>query len=56
MRDTHMDTYTDGRDLGKDELSCHDVRTKFNKDWFRHSKVIKGDTQTHRHTDRMEIV
>jgi hypothetical protein len=30
------------------------IHTKFNKDWFRHSKVYKGDTQTHRqHADRI---
>jgi hypothetical protein len=30
-------------------LRCHDIRTKFSKDWFRHSEVDKGgDTQTHR--------
>jgi hypothetical protein len=23
-------------------LSCHDIRTKFRKDWFRHSKVFGG--------------
>jgi hypothetical protein len=24
-----------------------DIRTKYHKDWFRHSEVNKGDTQTH---------
>jgi hypothetical protein len=28
---------------------------KFNKDLFRYSKVNSGDSQTHRHTDNMEI-
>jgi hypothetical protein len=32
-----------------------DIRTKFNKDWFRHSKVDQGDSGTHRDTDRMII-
>jgi hypothetical protein len=27
---------------------CYDIHTKLHKDWFRHSKVDKGDTQTHR--------
>jgi hypothetical protein len=31
------------------------IHTKFHKDWFRHSKVDRGDTQTHRHTDSMVI-
>jgi hypothetical protein len=31
-----------------DGLRCHDVHTKFHKDWFRHSKVIRGDSQTHK--------
>jgi hypothetical protein len=26
----------------KDGLRCHYVRTKFHKDWFRHSKVNRG--------------
>jgi hypothetical protein len=26
------------------------LRTKFHKDWFRHSKDNGGDTQTHTHT------
>jgi hypothetical protein len=34
-------------------LRCHDMHTKFHKDWLRRSKVTKG---IHRHTDRMEIV
>jgi hypothetical protein len=38
-----------------DGLSCHDKHTKFHKDWFRHSKVQRGDTYTHRHIDKMEI-
>jgi hypothetical protein len=29
-----------------DGLRCHDVHTKFHKDWFRHSKVNVRDTQT----------
>jgi hypothetical protein len=31
-----------------DELMWQDIHTKFHKIWFRHSKVDKGDTQTHR--------
>jgi hypothetical protein len=29
-------------------LRCHDMCTKFHKEWLRHSKVNKGDTQKHR--------
>jgi hypothetical protein len=25
---------------------AHDIRTKFHKNWFRHSKVNRGDTHT----------
>jgi hypothetical protein len=25
-----------------DGLRCHDIHTKFHKDWFRHSKVYMG--------------
>jgi hypothetical protein len=32
---------------------CHDIHTKFHKDWFRHSKVDRKGI--HRHTARMEI-
>jgi hypothetical protein len=31
-----------------DWFSCHDKHTKFHKDCFRHSKVDRRDTQTHR--------
>jgi hypothetical protein len=31
-----------------DELRCHDIHTKFHKDWFWHSKLIGG---IHRHRD-----
>jgi hypothetical protein len=30
----------------RDRIRCHDIHTKFQKDWFRHSKVYKGETQT----------
>jgi hypothetical protein len=44
--------------LGRwDGLRCRDIRTKFHKDWFRRSKVNKGDTQTHRqHGDRISLL
>jgi hypothetical protein len=29
-----------------DGLRCRDISTKFHKDWFRHSQVNRGDTQT----------
>jgi hypothetical protein len=29
-------------------LRCHDINTEFHKDWLRHSKSDKGETQTHR--------
>jgi hypothetical protein len=45
---------TDRRDFFKlgrwDWLRCRDIHTKFHKDWFRHSKVNRGDTQAHTHT------
>jgi hypothetical protein len=31
-----------------DGLRFHDIHAKFNKDWFRYSKVHRGDTQTYR--------
>jgi hypothetical protein len=31
-----------------DGLRCHDMHTKFHKDWLKNSKVDKRDTQTHR--------
>jgi hypothetical protein len=32
-----------------DGLRCHDIRTKFHKDWFSHSKVDRvWDTKAHR--------
>jgi hypothetical protein len=34
-----------------DGLMCHDLRTKFHTDWFKHSEVSKGSnrpTDTHR--------
>jgi hypothetical protein len=42
-----------------DGLRCQDtvyVHTKFHKEWFRHSKVHKGHTQTQRqHGDRISL-
>jgi hypothetical protein len=35
-----------------DRFRCRDIRTRFHKDWFRHSKVMGG---IHIHTDSMEI-
>jgi hypothetical protein len=35
-----------------DEFRCHDIYIKFNKNWFRHSKV---DGMIHRHTQSMVI-
>jgi hypothetical protein len=32
------------------ELMGRDIRIKFHKDWFSHSKVDRGDTQTRTHT------
>jgi hypothetical protein len=29
-------------------IRCHDIHTKFHKDWFRHLKLTGGDTETHR--------
>jgi hypothetical protein len=28
----------------RDGVRCHDIHTKFHKDFFRHSKVDRGDT------------
>jgi hypothetical protein len=40
-----------------DRLRCHDIHTKFYIDWFRHSKVDRWDTQTHRqHGDRISLL
>jgi hypothetical protein len=33
-------------------LRCHDIHTKFHKDWFKCSEIDRGDTQT----SRMEII
>jgi hypothetical protein len=32
----------------RDGLRCHDIHVKFNNDWFRHTKVEKGDKQAQR--------
>jgi hypothetical protein len=38
-------------------LRCHDMHTEFHKDWYRHSKVNWGDSQTHRqHGDRISLL
>jgi hypothetical protein len=40
---------TDGRNLrctSWEWVRCHDIRTKFHKDWFNHSKFNYGDTHT----------
>jgi hypothetical protein len=29
-----------------DEVRCHDIHTKFHRDWLRHSEVNRGDTPT----------
>jgi hypothetical protein len=31
-----------------DGLRCNDMHTKFRRNWFRHPKVDKGDTQAQR--------
>jgi hypothetical protein len=38
-----------------DGLRCHDTHTRFNKDWFRHSKVDGegGFIDTHRQHDNL---
>jgi hypothetical protein len=33
-----------------DGVRCHDMHTKFHKDWFRQSKVNKGETDKHTYT------
>jgi hypothetical protein len=46
---------TDGREYKLhrfDYLRCLDIHTKFHKDWFRYSRVIREElTYRHRHTD-----
>jgi hypothetical protein len=50
--DTHTDTQTDGRNLRntplRDGFRRHEIHIKFYKDWFRHSKLDRGDSQTQR--------
>jgi hypothetical protein len=49
MGDIHICTQTIGSYLWVRRwggLRCHDIHTKFNDNWFRHSKVYMGDTQT----------
>jgi hypothetical protein len=61
-KDTHTDTQIDGMDLLSTPLRWvrvpyYTVHTKFHKDWFRHSKVDKGDTQTRRQDgDRINLL
>jgi hypothetical protein len=31
-----------------DDLRCHDIHTKFHKDWFSHSEVNRRDSYAHR--------
>jgi hypothetical protein len=39
------------------ELRYHDIHTEFHKDWFRHSEVNRGDTQTHtQQRDRISLL
>jgi hypothetical protein len=39
------------------EMSSGAMIYKFHKDWLRHSKVHKGDTQTHTlHGDRISLL
>jgi hypothetical protein len=37
----------------RDQFRCHDIHTKFHKDWFRHSKLDRGrpHARTHIHTE-----
>jgi hypothetical protein len=55
-RGIHIQTHRLMREISEllrwDGLSCHDIHTKFHKDFFRHSKLKGGK---HRHTDRKEI-
>jgi hypothetical protein len=42
-----------------DGVSCHDIHTKFHKDWFSHSKVNRGkhiQTDTHTHTQHDDLI
>jgi hypothetical protein len=35
---------------------CHDIHTKFHKDWFRYSKIEGEGGYTYRHTDSKMIL
>jgi hypothetical protein len=41
-----------------DGFSCHYIHTKFHNNWFSHSNVNKGDTQTYRrqHGHRISLL
>jgi hypothetical protein len=48
-RGIHIQTHTDERDFLINpliRLRSRDINSKFRKDWFKHSKVNRGDTQT----------
>jgi hypothetical protein len=61
-RDKHTDTQRlmEGIYEGRrsDGLGCHDIHTKFHKDWLAYSKVNgEEDSPTHRqHGDRMSLL
>jgi hypothetical protein len=41
-------------EMGSDDVRVH---TKFHKDWFRNSKVNRGDSQARReHEDRISLL
>jgi hypothetical protein len=44
---------TDGRDLRSVPLRWHYIRTKFHKDWLRHSKLLGGDTHSETQTAKL---
>jgi hypothetical protein len=46
-------TSNNRRDTQTDGLRCHDIHTKFNTDWFRHSKVNRGRFTD---TDSVEMI
>jgi hypothetical protein len=38
-----------------DGLRCHDIQTKFHKDWFRHSRIDNGDMHAE-HNDPISLL
>jgi hypothetical protein len=37
-----------------DGLRCHDIHTKFHKDWFRHWRAVRGDSHANTRAHRLQ--